>query len=66
MPVPKKGSVPTDANGLLAYAQKREDDVKAVFAKYDADKSNSIDATEVLCLIRELGIAKTLLLSSTV
>ena len=56
MPVPKKGAVPSSPSDMLAFAQKREDEAKAAFKKYDKDNSNSIDSSEVLCLMKDMGL----------
>ena len=56
MPVPKKGAVPSSPSDMFALAQKREDEAKAAFKKYDKDNSNSIDSSEVLCLMKDMGL----------
>ena len=34
----------------------KEDEAKAAFKKYDKDNSNSIDSSEVLCLMKDMGL----------
>ena len=47
--------MPSDAE-LIKAAEERDKKAKACFKKYDKDGSDSIDETEVLCLMDDLGL----------
>ena len=44
----------------IRIAEEREASVRTVFDKYDLDKSDSIDVEELLSLLEDLGLLKSL------
>ena len=48
--------MPDDLNEMIRVAEARQERAAAAFQKYDTDASGEIDQTEVLCLLKDLGM----------
>jgi Ca2+-binding EF-hand superfamily protein len=52
--------MPLSTRDLIAVAEKREQEAKRAFAKYDADGSGTIDGIDIVGLLEELGLTRKL------
>eukprot|EP00967_Tisochrysis_lutea_P136613 scaffold243917_cov33-Tisochrysis_lutea.AAC.3 len=52
--------MPLSTRELIAVAERRDEEAKAAFSKYDVDGSGKIDHTDILCVLDDLGLVKKL------